>query len=422
MTQWISFPESVMAAKARNDLKAGIFIIVSIGLIMTVIFSIRGIGGIFDPDQRRTVAFKLTDDLGGLRVGDDVRLGGFKIGNVEAIRVVRDVKTVAPPTSPTTAPSTQPDSGDDGTRLLVTIRLPGKYDLREDARIAVQSTITGTTSLNIDQLGTGRPLPDALAMVGRPSPMTALLAALGELSPELTPTVRSVRGTVDDVRGGILPEVRGAVTDARGSLLPKVGEAVTNIKDAGGHLRDLLGDTKTDFRTTIANVKDATGTVKEKIPQTMDSANALLAKLNQTIENTKGTLEDIKVAVANVKDITGTGKEVVSGNRSKLDQMIASLKTTGDNLKAASSEIRRSPWRLLYKPGKGELANLNLYDSARQFAEGAGSLQDSAAALRDALKSGKADPQQVERLLRKLENSFTHFQDVEDKLWTTVQE
>jgi ABC-type transporter Mla subunit MlaD len=414
-----------MAAKSRNDLKAGIFIIVSIGLIMTVIFSIRGIGGLFDPDQRRTVAFRLTDDLGGLRVGDDVRLGGFKIGNVVSIRVARDVATAAPAPAaapPTTEPSTRPAAPDDGTRLLVTIRMPARYDLREDARIAIQSTITGTTSLNIDQLGTGRPLPDGVALVGRPSPMTALLAALGELSPELTPTVRSVRGTVDDVRGRILPEVRGAVADARGQLLPKVGEAVTNFKDAGGHLRDLLGDTKTDFRTTIANVKDATGTVKEKLPGTMDEAKALLVRLNATVENTKGTLEDVKVAVANVKDITGTGREVVSGNRSKLDQMIASLKTTGDNLKAASSEIRRSPWRLLYKPGKGEVANLNLYDSARQFAEGAGSLQDSAAALRDALKSGKADPQQVERLLKKLENSFLHFRDVEDKLWSGVQE
>ena len=56
-------------------------------------------------------------------------------------------------------------------------------------------------------------------------------------------------------------------------------------------------------------------------------------------------------AVALVTCALAAGREVVSGNRSKLDQMIASLKTTGDNLKAASSEIRRSPWRLPYKPG-----------------------------------------------------------------------
>jgi hypothetical protein len=31
------------------------------------------------------------------------------------------------------------------------------------------------------------------------------------------------------------------------------------------------------------------------------------------------------------------------------------------------------------------MANLNLYDSARQFADGAGSLNDAALALRDAL-------------------------------------
>ena len=415
-----------MAAKPRNDVKAGIFILVSAALILGVIFSINGIEGFFDPAQRRAVSFKLTDDLGGLRVGDEVRLGGFKIGTVEDIRVARDVKTVTPATAPAaTQPATQPateEPADDGTRLLVTFSLPRKYELREDSRIGIQTTVTGVASLNIDQIGRGGPLPEGLALVGRPSPMNALFAALGDLSPELAPTVRSVRGAVDDVRTGLLPDIRGTVADVRTQTLPKVGETVTTFKEAGANVRDLLGDTKGDFRDTIANVKDATGTIKTKLPETMDKANALLASLNKTIEDTKGSLEDIKLAVANVRDVTGTAKELVGGNRSKIDGMIGSLKTTGDNLKAASAEIRRSPWRLLYKPGKGEVANLNLYDSARQFAEGAGALHDASAALRDALKSGNTDPKHIERLVKRLENSFVHFQDVEEKLWTSVQE
>ena len=62
---------------------------------------------------------------------------------------------------------------------------------------------------------------------------------------------------------------------------------------------------------------------------------------------------------------------VVIGNRGKLEGIISSLKATGDNLKAASEEIRRSPWRLLYKPSDTEMANLNVYDSARAFSDGA---------------------------------------------------
>ena len=101
---------------------------------------------------------------------------------------------------------------------------------------------------------------------------------------------------------------------------------------------------------------------------------------------------------------------------------LASLKTAGDNLKFATAEVRRSPWRLLYKPEKGEVANLVLYDSARQFAEGANDMQDSAVALRDALKDKDVDPKRIEKLLEQLDKNFTHFQQVEQDLWKQVKE
>ena len=104
------------------------------------------------------------------------------------------------------------------------------------------------------------------------------------------------------------------------------------------------------------------------------------------------------------------------------DAIIASVKTAGDNLKMATAEIRRSPWRLLYKPGAGEMANLNLYDSARQFAEGANDLNDASQALRDALNSKTADAQEVQRLVNRLEKSFGQFREVESKLWTNVKQ
>ena len=83
--------------------------------------------------------------------------------------------------------------------------------------------------------------------------------------------------------------------------------------------------------------------------------------------------------------------------------------------------LRRSPWRLLYKPSKGEAANLNLYDTARQFAEGAGSMNDAATALRDALKDPNIDKAAVQKLVERLDESFSGFKKVEDDLWKQVQ-
>ena len=108
-------------------------------------------------------------------------------------------------------------------------------------------------------------------------------------------------------------------------------------------------------------------------------------------------------------------------NRGRIDEIVTSLKTTSVNLKGASVEIRQSPWRLLYKPTPDEMGNLNLYDSARQFADGASSLNDAATALRDSLADQKADPATVQKLMKNLDESFTNFKLVEDKLWREVK-
>ena len=75
-------------------------------------------------------------------------------------------------------------------------------------------------------------------------------------------------------------------------------------------------------------------------------------------------------------------------------------------VKGKGVEIRRSPWRLLYKPSNNEMSNLNLYDSARQFAEGANSMSDAAEALRDALKDPDAKPEQLQKLVDELDASI----------------
>jgi ABC-type transporter Mla subunit MlaD len=211
------------------------------------------------------------------------------------------------------------------------------------------------------------------------------------------------------------------MADVRAKTVPELNAALTKYKGAGAHLEDMLGESKGDFRGTVHNLKSATATINDKLPATMDAAHQFIARLDDTVKNTSGTLDDVKVSMANFKTVSEKARDVVGGNKGKLDAMIASLKTTGDNLKAASAEIRHSPWRLLYKPGKGEVANLNLYDSARQFADGAGSLNDAALALRDALANKNANPEEVKELLKKLDESFANFRQVEDKLWTDVQ-
>jgi len=382
--------------KDRNALKAGTFIVVACVLALAVTIAIKDFGRFAESAQLRTVRFKMADNLGGLRVGDEVRVGGFKVGTIQSIEPI--------------------DFGGKQEAVMeVRFSVPTKYVLREGTVVGVQSTLTGSSSLNVLSMGKGNPADPAVAFVGLSDPKTRALNSLGNT--QFAETVTAFKQTADTATQTIAQaktkidpafEKYAAVTD-------RAGEAITGV-------RDVVRDGKPQIDKTLSNLSDATGTVKDKLPGTIDQVKTLLTKVETSVDRVQTTLTDLNTTMANLKDASGGARSVIVANRSKLDAAFASVKATGDNLKAASSEIRRSPWRLLYKPAKGEMANLNLYDAARQFAEGANDMNDAATALRDALNSKDVDGKQLQALVDKLDESFSSFQKVEAVLWEKVRE
>jgi phospholipid/cholesterol/gamma-HCH transport system substrate-binding protein len=414
-------------AKDRNALKSGIFILVTVAAIIAVIVGIKGLTGLGEPMDRRAVAFSLKDDLGGLQVGDDIRVGGYKVGVIESINVVgADAKAT-------------PTAEAEPVHIRVEYTFPRKFALHRDAIIRIQTGVTGPSCLNFESLGTGEALPSEVVLAGKPSRLGETLALLTDLSAPVQDILRTVdRKTLPIVNETVakLGKTADSITttgdhatklvdDARGEVKPAVEKyhvLADRAAEALVKIRDLLGDTTPDFRTTMANLKGITESVNHKAPSILDRVDGLLTKLDTTLDSANAALEDVKTTAANARDLTGAAKEVIGGNRGKLDTMIASLKTASDNLKNATAEIRRSPWRLLYKPAPNEMANLNLYDAAREFAEGANDLNDASLALRDALHNKQSDKETVEKLMQRVNKSFDNFNDVEQRLWTKVKE
>jgi ABC-type transporter Mla subunit MlaD len=355
-----------------------------------------------------------------LRIGDDVRVGGVKVGTVREMNIImnKDTKEAS---------------------VEIKFRVPERLQIRQGARLGVQSTLTGASVLNFDQLGSGALLPPTEIIIGSPNPLTRAWNAIGEAGPEIA-------SSVHDLRTITIPKINAAVD--------KTSETVTTFRETGQQsaqmmtqlhakldaivdrwyrladkgvealeaVRALFGDTKADFRTTVANLASSTTTLREKLPPIMTRMDEVTTKVSKSMDTALAALDDIKKTTANARDLSASTRDLVVGNRSKIDGMIASLKKAGDNLKFATAEIRRSPWRLLYKPQPGEVANLNIYDSARQFAEGAGELNDAAGALRDALQKPDVKKDEIQKLLDRLDKSFSGFQEVENQLWDRVKE
>jgi ABC-type transporter Mla subunit MlaD len=403
--------------------------LVSVALIICVIIGIKGLSWINDRKTDYLVAFDLRTNIGGLRVGDEVRVGGFKVGEVKHIELREDHTPSHPP-----------------YYILVAISVPKRYSIREDAKIRIDGTLTGTSWLNFEDLGKGNVLTADKPLIGAPSGTQELIAKVSGLAPE-------IQAILGDVRTKTLPSVNQTLAEVRTKSVPLVNQTLESFKKTGDNtaaltadirtsykpamdhyhalmdkavtmleaVRAFFGDTTSDFRTTLANLHKSTDDIRQKLPGMLDKVDSGLAKVNTAMDGVNKTMTDVQATMANAKDLSAGAKSVVVGNKTKLDNMIASLKTAGDNLKAATAEIRRSPWRLLYKPAPNEMANLNLYDAARQFAEGASDLNDTAGALRDALKDNQTSPEELKKLMDKLDQSFDNFKQVEDKLWKDVK-
>lgn len=399
-------------ASERNSLKAGSFIVVSIGLIIAIVIGIKGLRRFIEPAQRHRVKFALSDDIGGLADGDPVRIGGAAVGTVREIEL-------------------DTDSANAG--IVITFSIPRRFKVHKDAVLTVQSNLTGASVLNFESLGGGQMLAEGEMLVGKPGASFSALAAVatGVFGDARTTTLPKVNTALDkasstiDVYKGTGENATELVKYLRSKIDPII-DRYNAVADKGAfamnEIGSLFGDTKADFRATMSNLNTATGAIKERMPGILEKVDGTLTNIAKALDSTNAALEDIKKVAENTRDATGSARSILTTNRSRIDAMVVSAKAAADNLKFATAEIRRSPWRLLYKPAANEMANLNLYDSARQFADGAGSMSDAAEALRDALKDPSAEPAHIQKLVDDLDAKFQTFNKVESELWKQVKE
>lgn len=399
-----------MAQSKHNSLKAGLFIIVSFVLIFVVIVFIKGVRAIFIPMQTRQARFALRDDLGGLRPGDNLRVGGYTVGSVESINIIRP-----------TAHAEQP-------YILVRFSLPASYTLRKGAYLAVGGTLTGTSWLNFSDLGAGPALPKNLILHGHANPTGIALASVTSLISPIKQVLAKVNTTT-------IPRL-----DTDLSKVGQAADAVHTAADSGNHLlvtvQDQIQPVVATYKAVAAradtmlvqisklahsgrvgavgNLTAATAALKQKLP-------ALLNHVDQLIAGAQGTLALVNKTFSNTAAITTTAKSVVDRNQGRINTLIGSLKSAAENLKQASVEIRHSPWRLIYKPSEKEMSNLNLYDAVRSFGSAARQLNRAAGSLAKAAENPAVPPAKVQQLMRQLQTTANHFHAVERKLWSAVK-
>lgn len=255
----------------------------------------------------------------------------------------------------------------DGNDVYVffTMKIPQEYQLRYDCVLLPQSNLLGgQPSLSIEDLGSKS----------------------------------------ESIKDGQIVELR---------LAESMMEAIKHEFDAADP-ESLLSLVKYEVNrdyndSVVSSLKNLTAELEKAIPSVADKVKQMLAKAESTLDTAQSALQ-------NLKDITADAR---------VDKILNNITQVSTNLKITSQEVRRAPWKLLYKPKENEFKIQSLVDSAGSFAAGAESLDNSVVRLQTLIATAD-DKQPIDKdklgsIIAELEASFNKFQEVEQKFWEELK-
>jgi ABC-type transporter Mla subunit MlaD len=164
------------------------------------------------------------------------------------------------------------------------------------------------------------------------------------------------------------------------------------------------------------NTDSLVSSLKNAAAQAEKGIAAVSEELQRTLAKAQSALDTAEAALENLKGFT---------DDERIDKIITNISEVSVNLKLTSREVRRAPWKLLYKPKEKEVRIQAVVDSAGAFAAGAEQLDSAAMRLQRLL--GEADEQtlidreQIQMMVSELQTSFEQFQKAEKKFWKQLE-
>ncbi|MBL8745655.1 MAG: hypothetical protein JNK58_04770 [Phycisphaerae bacterium] len=397
----------------RNNLLAGILVVTSI--VCAVVITILLAGTLEQLGTRPyRVRFTVAEGATGLEQGSRVLVGGQPVGVVDGLKF---------------------DFAEDGRAEAVEVDLSIGHGIRfRKGAVAylVSPLLGGSGTINFRTTGEGGMIgPDDL-IEGRISPPTMLAqAGYGEdqkqqvqnIIRNINDATEKINSFMDDARS-IGSDVRAKWPDwsarldsivkntddtmAKGpGIAASIEERVESVRRIIDLAQEYLTENRQDVRDTITSFKNI-GAEGDKF----------MARLNgELVDKAASFLEDGRSALKNADAAFANAKGLLDEQTPNIRRMMANFRLASDQLTATLGEVRRSPWRLLYRPDKRELDFELLYDSARAYASAVSDLRTASETLH-VLATGPAAPNDAARaaeIAEQLDGSFTRYKDAESE-------
>ena len=418
---------------------AGLFVLACIILAVICVIALSNVRELLTRKALYIVRFSLMDGAEGLDKGAPVKLAGKRVGRVDSVKF-------------------QPEDGE--PRFVeASIEIDAKIRLASDVDAQLIRPLLGSgSSINLAP-PTPAPIANPPASSSTPpraptelAPNSVIIGHLGApgfIAPTDYARLQAIIANVDSIVADVKPRIK--------PIIDQTEAAVSDFRSVASDAKSVTAEVRQKWPTWEEQISDVVRRVQEEskkveglgqqVNDAVSQARDLITRGQQIVDENRPAIKEavdkvrdlvakadgeaydrVMAVVANAKAATEAAQstaqhvnELVTEKSDALRDIITDATIAAQQIKLATTEIRASPWRLLYQPTKKELENELLYNSVRQYAESVTELKSAADALKavtqgtGAAGSGsvRADSATVELLTAKLKAAFDKYQERE---------
>jgi phospholipid/cholesterol/gamma-HCH transport system substrate-binding protein len=342
-----------MAQERSIEVKVGILILVSLGILAAFVLVMGGIN--FERTYTQYVDF---DDPGGLQTGAPVKIAGMKVGSVIEMEF-RGGKIDAQTNRPVMV------------RAKLAVQAKYRDAIHDDAGFYVTTQgVLGELFLAIEPGSPNRAVLNADDMKQIPKgigpPRLDLFFSKAYQLLDMTVTgLNNNRDLVKDIAvnaNGLLAGLNGSITDNR----DRINRIMQNLETLTGEANILVKDTRTNIvdspkvQHTLDNVEKITTDIQKDSGPLMKDARESLANLNRAAQvigdpegqaKLKKTLQDISELATKANATASDAQEIVAhirGGKGTVGGLVMDEEVY-DDVQEMVRDLKHNPWKFLWK-------------------------------------------------------------------------
>jgi len=408
----------------RNNIRAGVFVTISIilGLLVFILLT-----DAIEKLKRRThdyiVTFTVESGVPNLQAGSTVKVGGLQMGAVKEVRPVLV-------------------DGQPFREIEVEFSIDRKVTLNTDARIVVSGPLIGAESwLDIPDVGSaGEPADRRLIGVPSVGLLTTLLgsenaatastivddaASIMNDASKRWPQWGARLDTITANSESITGNINAVTSDLREKRWPLWAERVDQIMQGAVDLRDNVKKSVDQAYNLLTDGRDVVAENRPGVKASVDNVQAVTDRFNtETMGKVTALLDSGQSGLDHATAVLGDLKLDYAGWATNIGEALARANIAAQQLKLATVEVRRSPWKLLYRPSSEELEHELLYEATRSFAVAAADLKASSDSVERVLKNYGSQLGGNEESYRRLEklllNSLDNYEKAQQQMLDVI--